>query len=310
MKRQSQSPWIKLFMVVILTLASFTVIWFLSGLLSIPFFGYGLNEMQAALTNYESNIGFTKFMQAAQSIGLFIIPALLAGIMFYRKNNDPIGLCTQRIPWSNTFLITVLLMIVAMPVINIIGEFNKAMELPDDLSGIEEWMRNMEDRARGISLALLEEPTLKGMLTNLLVIAVIPAIGEEFMFRGIIQRIFREMTNNPHAGVLIAAFLFGALHLQFFGILPRFLLGVLFGYLLVWTGSIWIPVIAHFTNNALAVLFYYFYANGYVSRELENIGANQNSLVYFLVSIFLIAVILVAIYKVEYYRKSNDIEGT
>jgi len=101
---------------------------------------------------------------------------------------------------------------------------------------------------------LLGSTAVSDLLINLLVIAIIPAVGEELLFRGVIQKQFTALTHSKGAAVVLTAILFSALHMQFFGFLPRFALGVLLGYLYVWSGSIWLPVLAHFFNNATAVL--------------------------------------------------------
>lgn len=88
---------------------------------------------------------------------------------------------------------------------------------------------------------------------NILVIALLPAIAEELLFRGAVQRSFNRMFNNPHVAIWLAAFIFSAIHVQFFGFFPRMLLGAAFGYIYLWTGSIWYAMFAHFLNNAAAV---------------------------------------------------------
>jgi membrane protease YdiL (CAAX protease family) len=89
------------------------------------------------------------------------------------------------------------------------------------------------------------------------VIALIPAIGEELLFRGVIQgSIFKN--TNIHVAVLLTSIIFSAFHLQFYGFLPRMVLGILLGYSLAWSGSLWLPVLIHFINNGAAVVFAWF----------------------------------------------------
>ena len=132
------------------------------------------------------------------------------------------------------------------------------MSLPESFAGLEAKLRLMEETAGTATFAFLDVSTIGGLLVNLFIIAVLPAIGEEFFFRGILQRLFKDWTKNIHISIFITAFLFSAVHMQFFTFLPRFLLGLLFGYLLFWSKNIWLPVFAHFVNNAIAVLVYYF----------------------------------------------------
>jgi membrane protease YdiL (CAAX protease family) len=98
---------------------------------------------------------------------------------------------------------------------------------------------------------------LGDLLLNLLVIAIVPAIGEELLFRGYLQQSFSNWLSNPHVAIIVTAVLFSAIHLHFQAFLPRFILGVLLGYLFYWSGSLWLPILAHFANNAQAVIISY-----------------------------------------------------
>jgi membrane protease YdiL (CAAX protease family) len=98
------------------------------------------------------------------------------------------------------------------------------------------------------------------------------------LFRGLLQRLIREWLGNVHVAVFISAFLFSALHMQFFGFLPRMMLGIMFGYLFVWTGSLWVPVFAHFVNNGSAVVVSYLGQRGVPGGNYEEFGATNNTL--------------------------------
>jgi membrane protease YdiL (CAAX protease family) len=126
-------------------------------------------------------------------------------------------------------------------------------------------------------------------------IAFLPSIGEELLFRGVIQRIFTNWTRNYHWGIWISALLFSALHMQFYGFIPRMFLGVLFGYLLVWSGSMWLPIIAHFINNAVAVVAMYLIDKELLSPEIEEIGTTSDSYYMAAVSLLLIVVFMLMI---------------
>jgi membrane protease YdiL (CAAX protease family) len=103
---------------------------------------------------------------------------------------------------------------------------------------------------------------------------VIPAIGEEFFFRGGIQNIISDK-KNIHVAVWVSAFVFSAIHMQFYGFIPRMLLGGMYGYLLFWSGSLWLPVIAHFVNNGMAVLVYYLRYNGSSMPDPDTLGLGR-----------------------------------
>jgi len=106
---------------------------------------------------------------------------------------------------------------------------------------------------------LVMTDSVGNLLLNLLLIAALPAIGEEFFFRGALHDIFKRLFRNDHVAVWVGALLFSAGHVQFYGFFPRLLLGAFFGYLLVRTKNIWVSVLAHFANNAAVVLLAFVY---------------------------------------------------
>ena len=101
------------------------------------------------------------------------------------------------------------------------------------------------------------------------VVAILAGICEEFLFRGIIQTEFMRGTKNIHVAIWISAFLFSAIHTQFFGFVPRMLLGVLFGYLYHWSGNLIVPMFAHFVNNGFSVVMMYLHQIGVVDVEID-----------------------------------------
>lgn len=218
-----------------------------------------------------------KFLQAFSAIGIFIIPAFL----FSYVTNFSLSFTNVS---RQQILITVVLMLMSMPIINVLAEWNASMHLPSFLSSLEEWMRLAEVQAMRITDSFLNVKTISGVFFNLLIIAVIPAIGEEVLFRGVIQNSLYQKTSNIHLSIWLSAFLFSAMHLQFMGFIPRFLIGGMFGYLFYWSGSIWLPIIAHFVNNAVAVILSFLVLNGQLSKDVETMGANEGQ-----VSVIIIA---------------------
>jgi membrane protease YdiL (CAAX protease family) len=103
----------------------------------------------------------------------------------------------------------------------------------------------------------------------------LPAIGEEFLYRGVLQEIFSRWLRLGTLAVLLTAFLFSASHLQFYGFLPRFVLGLGFGYIYLWTGSIWLPVLAHFINNLIPVILSYFMGWENVNNTMDEFAAGE-----------------------------------
>jgi hypothetical protein len=244
------------------------------------------------LTDFSNpdTVRILKYFQVVQSFGLFIIPPIVVAYLFHGKISEYLHL-NKAATFTTVFLV-VILMFFATPFINFIGEINAQMHLPKWMSGIEEWMKESEDKAAVLTEAFLKVNTLGGLFFNLFMIAVLPAIGEELLFRGVIQRIFTRMTQNHHWGIWISAILFSALHLQFYGFIPRMLLGVLFGYLLVWSGSLWLPVIAHFINNGVATIAMYLIDKEIIKPEIEVIGSTSGSYYIAIISLLVVGIFL------------------
>ncbi|NVO12046.1 MAG: CPBP family intramembrane metalloprotease [Bacteroidales bacterium] len=207
-------------------------------------------------------IASLKILQICQAIGLFIVPGFLLSIYFSSKPKDYLGFKKINI---NLGFLTALTVLFAYPAINLLASLNEQINLP-------EWMNGMEEKAQMLTKAFMQVNSFGGVLVNIFMIAILPAIGEELIFRGILQRLFSELTGKTLWGIIISAALFSAMHLQFQGFIPRFALGVLFGYLLVWSGSLWLPIIAHFINNSIAIIGYTLIYKGNLPAEAENVG--------------------------------------
>ncbi|MGA2822583.1 MAG: CPBP family intramembrane glutamic endopeptidase [Bacteroidales bacterium] len=224
--------------------------------------------------NDPSCIPLLKEIQILQSIFLFIIPALIAGTLFERSSTGYFGM--KKIPPGSILLMILIIMMVSLPLISGMISLNEMMKLPASLGGMEKWMKETEDQAARITEKFLDVHSMGGLAVNMLMIAVIPAIGEELMFRGLFQRLLGEWFKNIHIAIFLAAFLFGAIHLQFYGLLPRMMLGVMFGYLYLWTGTLWAPIFAHFLNNGAAVLVSYLSNTGVIHADYEKFGSTDN----------------------------------
>lgn len=287
-------PASKLIYVLFIILTSFLITLLFALLIAIPLFHINLSDLSSTLSDYSNpnNLSFLKYLQSMQAFGLFILPAFIIAYLF---RSDHYLAFNKKVN-SKTIFISIFILVASIPIINSLGALNQSMQLPDWLSGIENWIKEKEENAQNITESFLVMNTLRGLLFNLFMLAVLPAIGEELIFRGILQRIFAEWTRNIHIGILIAGFLFSAMHFQFYGFLPRMILGILLGYLFYWSGSIWIPIVGHFTNNAIAVLFYYFYSDEMI-HEVESFGFNQGSYGYLVMSIIVVSSALYLFYK-------------
>lgn len=207
--------------------------------------------------------------QSIQSIALFLLPPFVLAFLLSLRPLEFLQL--NKIPAVSGSLLTIVLMLVLIPGINLLGDLNGLIRLPEALSGLEQELQALEARAEAMTERLLAVDSIQGLLINLALIAVLPALAEELFFRASLQRILHDKL-GAHAAVWITAIVFSAIHFQFYGFIPRVLLGALMGYLLVWSGNLWIPILAHFVNNAMAVLFYYFKAKGVSTIDLAQIG--------------------------------------
>lgn len=235
----------------------------------VAFIGLFISSLIILLcTNYANNILVMKWLQVLQTSLTFILPAFLLALLF-GQGISYLKFKPIRSPFI--WLSVILLMPLALPAVNWLKSLNDMVVLPHFMSGVELWMQQMEAQSQVLTEKFLGVSTYHGLALNLFVMAVMPALGEEIFFRGILQTVLGEKLNR-HLAVWITAFIFSAIHLQFYGFLPRFLLGAALGYLFLFSGSIWASIVAHFINNALAVLLFFLTFNGYLTFDMDTLG--------------------------------------
>lgn len=193
----------------------------------------------------------TRVMMVFQNLGMFLVPALIfADISKYGGK----FLDIQRAA-GIYYLLCAVLVVVALPMVDRIVVFNESIELPAWLG--REVLDSMENDAQETAQAILGGHSSQGIWLNMLLLAVVPALGEELFFRGALLQLMRRSKLGWHGAIWVSAFIFSIIHLQFYGAIPRLFLGALFGYMVYWTGSIWIPILAHFIHNGLYVLLWH-----------------------------------------------------
>ena len=261
-------------------------------------FGVPVLEMISGMGIPETRleINLLKFMQMMNQLGAFIIPGFLFAFLVSPAVRDYLGL--KRMPGLFGILSVALLMYLLLPVINELVKLNEGMSLPSGLSAVEEWMRESEKKAEELTGAFLRTTSYAGLFINLLIVGVLASVGEELLFRAVLIRLFRSWFGNVHWAVVISAFIFSAFHMQFYGFLPRFLLGLIFGYLFVWSGSLWLPIIAHFINNSSAVVVYFLVNRGAIDASVDDFGSVQSP-VLLIISILLSLALLFFIFMNE-----------
>ncbi len=198
-----------------------------------------------------------KWFQFLQTAGTFLLPPVLCA-WIWSEHHQPFTWLKmdKKVPWMH-ILLAIGIMICAIPAINLLADLNGQIKLPKSLDFIEHFMRQQEDTAAALTERFLQADNIGMLLINLGLMALLPALAEELTFRGTLQQIF----GNRHVAIWVTAFIFSAIHMQFYGFIPRMLMGAMFGYLFVWTGNLWVPIIMHFVNNGIAVIAFYIMGN-------------------------------------------------
>lgn len=296
---KNTSSFTRLIFSALIIIGSFLLFLLIASLLAFLIFDLGREELLTIIDDISGteNIGIMKYFQICLSIGTFIFPAFI--IAYFISGDSVVYLKLNRKLNTISVFNVILVMLIALPIINLLAIWNAEMNLPGFLNGLETRMREMEDRAGMLTDTFLDSTSFVQFAVNLIMIAIIPAIGEELLFRGIIQRIFCEWTGNNHAGIIIAAVVFSAFHLQFYGFMPRLAMGIFFGYLFLWSGSIWLPVLAHFVNNGLAVTIYFIYGKEFVAEDVDSLGTGRGGFVLIAVTAIFVGLLTWYIYRTE-----------
>ena len=274
--------------------------------LGLIFVMFSLTVLVIALVtqgNPLSDINTLKWIQLLQTISLFLLPSLILAYMCAKAPWNWLQL-DNKVNWK-VLLWAIGIMLVALPAINLMSHWNQQMVLPTWLSGVEEWMKNKEAEAEWLTKQFMSVTTVSGLLVNLLLMAVLPALSEEITFRGVLQRLlnFQLSTFNSHLAIWLTAIIFSAIHMQFYGFVPRMLMGALFGYMMVWTGSLWVPMLMHFVNNGMAVLLYFIANRAHWDMDKVDAIGTSNTLWLGIVSFVLT---VVGIYM---FRRSTTIRS-
>lgn len=258
---RNMSSWTQLFFLLLFT-------FFLLFAFSALIFLFGTNN-QSLLTS----ASFLRLSVCLQSIFIFLVPALLCAYLFEKK---PLSYLKINKPIDIRFLILSIILIIAVqPLVSWLGYYNSTLSLPASLAPLEQQMKEWEDMATKTMEQLLLNSSVSVLLLNIFVIAIIAGITEEFFFRGSVQQLITKISSNKHVAIWITAFIFSAIHFQFYGFFPRMFLGALLGYLFVWSGNLWIPVIVHSMNNAMSVLLFHFYYGTSTYDKIESIGVGD-----------------------------------
>ena len=223
-----------------------------------------------------------KWLQFIQTTATFLIPPILCAWL-WDEEYKPFRWLRMDVPvqWQN-ILLAVVIMVCAVPGINLLADLNSRVELPKSLEFIEQILKSQEEAAAALTERFLQADNIGGLLINIGLMALLPALSEELSFRGTLQQIIykeqsgKVQSTKVHLAIWITAFIFSAIHMQFYGFVPRMLLGAMFGYVFVWSGSLWVPITMHFVNNGLAVLVYYLMGESDNTKNIaDTLGAGD-----------------------------------
>lgn len=295
--------WQKIMFFLMITFTSSIIFYFISIILASLMYKISFSQVIFLITNEvnENNIGIIKLFQIIQSIGTFILPSLIAYKLFFSKETNNFFI---NIPLS-TIIYIILAILIFIPIINFIAYLNSRIDLPDSLQLFENKMKELENTAEKILKYFFIDKSFKGFIINFVMIAILAGVGEELFFRGILQNILSEWFKNKHVGIILTAAIFSFIHFQFYGFIPRFLLGVYFGYLLILSRSIWLPIVAHITNNGIAVITYYITNEEVGEGYLDKIGTNLQSDSILLIFCTIFFVLLNYVVIKTFIRRNN-----
>lgn len=244
-----------------------------------------------------------RFLQVMSSVGAFWIPAVFFSYCSDKKLFT-YNTANQRVSTKLLGVVLVLAFFI-LPLVSALGFWNEHISLPKSMERIELWMQQLQNENESVLLLLTETLTYPVLLINILVMAIIPAIAEEFLFRGTLQPFFAKVFKNKiHLSIWITAFLFSAIHLQFYGFFPRFLLGAYLGYLAYWSHSLWLPIFAHFLHNFFSLNIDFFTRKSGV--DIEGISPDSFGAYYPIIIICTVFFVIGLLFLRRMTKKNGD----
>lgn len=275
----------------------------LAMLLIEPILGISVMGNTEVLNIYSNNPATPtalKFFQFFQVFFSFIVPAHL--FARFQSNNQSAEYLQLKRTNNIHYLIAALMIFLISPLISFLNELNQNIKLPASLSSLELTFKSLEDKSKIATELFLNVNSNADILVNFFIVALLAAVSEELIFRGVLQRLMGTVVRNIHINILICSIIFSAFHLQFYGFIPRLFLGLLLGYSFHFSRSLWVPIFIHFLNNGTAVLIDLLY-----KKNLISLNPNENE--YFGVFGLLISIISTITlfwYWTNIYKKSNS----
>ncbi len=274
-----RSPWISLALVFFLVAMGA----FFGRLAASVLYFLGTDGVEEAINTASSSKQSLLMLQATTASGAFIVAPLLYLHIF--AHQDIRELFQWRQHYTAPMLVTLCLVLAFMVVDTWFIQWNMAIKLPAWLRTFEVWAQEKEIALQKITALLTTFRSLTELGVGILVMGLIPAVGEELLFRGLVQNLCHKLTHNIHLAIGISAFVFSAMHLQCYGFVPRFLLGVLFGYMYWWTKDLLFPMVAHLFNNTLMLLMLFLHHQGIITQDISALQAPPGPVLIFFAAV-------------------------
>ena len=265
---------------------------FAFGLIFGGILGMFITSMRGGGMTDITNLQITQI--CSQLVG-FLLPPLLYVLLVKEKPFNYLGF--NNLPkWS---LLGILAMFAVIPFVAAVSEWNDSIVFPESMNGIETTLRNLKEVNDSASERMMNESNL---CVAILIFGLLAAISEEVQFRSVIQKSFIKLFRNAHVAIIVTALVFSAFHGDFYGFFPRFILGLMLGYMFWMSGSIWASIIMHFTNNTTIVMLYFLNKKEIINIDVDSFGSTDSVFV-----IILSLVVTVIIFIICNRLKTNVI---
>lgn len=216
-----------------------------------------------------TELNILRISQISSQLLTFVFPPLLYVFLVKAKPMKSLGFNKSSI---YIFIISFVMVYAIMPLNSIFAEWNANLRLPESMSAIEEMMKSLQEQATRVTETMLNVNNIGGLIINLIMIAGLAAIGEELLFRSLLQPFLIKICKNAHIGIIITSAIFSFIHFEFYGFIPRLVMGMLLGYMFYFSRSIWVPMLMHFANNATAVIIYYLNNKEITDIDVDTFG--------------------------------------
>ena len=253
-----------------------------------------ITQLLSSLT--DNTAAVLRISSVLQNVLVFILPAIATAMLSTRFPATLLAI--DKVPSGKFIMLSITALIVSIPLMNNIIDWNQNITLPESLSAFNEYMRQLEKGAEKAVNDITGGDTVGTLIMSILIVGIFTGLGEEIFFRGGLLRLFSCIKGmSPHMAIWLTAFLFSALHMQFLGFVPRMLLGVFFGYLTFWSGSLWLPIIIHALNNSILVAADWINNRSGSTVDVNSIGLGDDATLLIILSIILTVIVFFALYK-------------